>query len=156
MKSNIMKICGLLGIVLITIATSHSAFAQSKVDNALNMADGAAETVNKAGKTLKTIGGLFKKKDKKEAESTMAPATTIHVVGLASYDDVDKFKDNIVSCKGVKNANLKFKKDKSTIQVAHAGTTEEFFENLKKTGSLQGKNILSLEEGTIEIEVPAK
>lgn len=156
MKSPMMKMAGLFGFVFAILMTSQSALAQSKVDHALNTAEGAAETVNKAGKTLKTIGGLFKKKNKDEAENALPPTTTIHVQGPASYDAVNQFKEAIKSCKAVKNANLKFKKGKSMITVNHTGTTEGFFESLNKAGTLKGKNILSVEEGTIEIEVPGE
>lgn len=150
-----MKICKVLLVIgLAAIATSQIAQAQSKVDYALNTAEGAAETVNKAGKTLKTISSLFKKKDKKAAENITEIATSIQISGVRSYEDANKFKDAIVSCKSVKSANLKFRKDRSTIQVAHDGSTEDFLEDLRKTGTLAGKNIASLEEGFIEIEVP--
>lgn len=155
-----MKIISMMCLVLLlTGATSLKAQGVfDKIDKALSKVDKASNTADKTKGTGDKLLGFFSKKQK-SGDSAKAENTTLITISGIDFADLKMLSENIQKCKGVESAKIKYNTVSSTVQVQHAGTSEELLKLIQKSDSktiFEDKNLEGLEDGQIAIKLPKK
>ncbi|WP_316794564.1 hypothetical protein [Pedobacter frigoris] len=120
-----------------------------KIDKVLNKADQAAGSADKASKTGLKAAGLFGKK------SAAAETNTIIKFSGVDFSMLKSINEKVQTAKGVASTKMKFNASSSTIQVQHAGTSEELLTALQKVSAttFAEKNLEGLDDGEILIKI---
>lgn len=152
---NISMMC-----VAFLIFGSASVKAQNvfdKIDNALNKVDKASNTAGKAGGTGDKLLGFFSKK-KKTGDAAAQSSTVITINGI-DFAALKVLNENIQKCKGVESTKIKYAANGSTVQVQHAGSSEDLLKLIQKSDAkdvFADKNLEGLEDGKIALNLGKK
>jgi len=155
-----MKIISMMCLALL-LTGSTSLKAQGvfdKIDKALGKVDKASNTADRTKGTGDKLLGFFSKKQKAGEVVKAENATVITISGI-DFGTLKTLSENIQKCKGVESAKIKYNAISSTVQVQHAGTSEDLLKLLQKSDSkdvFEDKNLEGLEEGVIALKLPKK
>lgn len=135
-----------------------------QANTAINQIEGAKNTANR-------VKGLFKKKDDKKdaakgkttitsadsikaSPDSLAVTNTIVTIKGISFMKLKEMKEYISGCEGVKDSDMAFNAEASTIKVAHAGKSELLLKRLLEKSAIFTENhIEGFEEGKIIINL---
>lgn len=136
-----------------------------QANTAINQIEGAKNTANR-------VKGLFKKKDDpkdvsakgkktitsadsvKASPDSLTVTNTIVTIKGISFMKLKEMKEHIAGCEGVKDSDMAFNAEASTIKVAHAGKSELLLKRLLEKSAIFTENhIEGFEEGKIIINL---
>lgn len=155
-----MKIISMMCLALL-LTGSASLKAQGvfdKIDKALGKVDKASNTADRTKGTGDKLLGFFSKKQKAGDAIKAENATIITISGI-DFATLKTLSENIQKCKGVESSKIKYNSVSSTVQIQHAGTSEDLLKLLQKSDSkdvFEDKNLEGLEEGAIALRLPKK
>jgi hypothetical protein len=144
----------------------------NKTNTGIIQANSAINQIEGAKKTADRVKGLFKKKEDqkdiavkdkkttpgadsvKAAPDSLAVTNTIVTIKGISFMKLKEIKEQISGCEGVKDSDMTFNAETSTIKVAHAGKSEMLLKRLlEKSSHFTENHIESFEEGKILINL---
>ncbi len=127
----------------------------------------ANDAVNKTSQTANNATDLVsstanKAKDfvhkiippKKQVVGAASNTTDITIKGL-TFAALSKLNDNVQACPGVQTSTMKFSGSKSTITVAHSGTTADLLKQIEMRSKdvFTDENVSDFKEGKIYIKL---
>lgn len=155
-----MKTISMMCLALLFTGTT-SLKAQSvfdKIDKALGKVDKAANTADRTKGTSDKLLGFLSKKQKNEEVAKGETSTVISITGI-DFSTLKTLSENIQKCKGVESAKIKYNATLSTVQVQHAGSSEDLLKLMQKSDAKEvfdDKNLEGLEDGKIALKLPKK
>ena len=114
-----------------------------------NATDLVSSTANKAKDLVHKIIP-----PKKQAVGAASNTTDITIKGL-TFAALSKLNDNVQACPGVQTSTMKFSGSKSTITVAHSGTTADLLKQIEMRSKdvFTDENVSDFKEGKIYIKL---
>jgi hypothetical protein len=91
---------------------------------------------------------------KKQTTGVVSNTTDITIKGL-TFAALSKLNDNVQACPGVQTSTMKFSGSKSTITVAHSGTTADLLKQIEMRSKdvFTDENVSDFKEGKIYIKL---
>eukprot|EP01133_Synstelium_polycarpum_P011813 gene11813-13774_t len=138
-----------------TVSKAQNVF--DKINATLNKVDKAANTADQAKGTGDKLFGFLSKK-KKPGDPAAGNNTLITINGI-DFSTLKTLNEHIQKCKGVESTKIKYAASGSTLQVQHAGSSEDLLKLIQKSDAKElfaDKNLEGLEEGKIALNLVKK
>ncbi len=94
-------------------------------------------------------------RNKQEYAGAAAVTTTDITIKGLTFAALSKLNDNVQACPGVQTSTMKFNSSKSTITVAHSGTTADLLKQIEMRSKdvFTDENVSDFKEGKIYIKL---